>query len=307
MAERFPHLHGIIDTMSPDGGSFDRDFAPFSKVQFHPSRLDQPLRWKKPRRIFVCSMGDLFHEDVKEEWLAQIFDVMCSATTECGKRHKHEPECWTGPPHTFMLLTKRPERMKWAMENIWQLAENFVHPDGPLGLTLEVGDWPPPQIWLGVTAENQEMADQRIPILLQTPAAKRFVSIEPCLSAMDLKRYLFGAMAKKVLLDAGGSLEGLPSHLIPPPSLDWVICGGESGPGARPMHPDWARDLRDQCQSAGVPFFFKGWGCWMPVRAAGLYRNPRRIDYTDGVAMLNVGKKAASCLLGGKEWKEFPK
>jgi protein gp37 len=276
MAERFPHLHGIIDTMSPDGGSFDRDFAPFSKVQFHPSRLDQPLRWKKPRRIFVCSMGDLFHEDVKEEWLAQIFDVMCSATTECGKRHKHEPECWTGPPHTFMLLTKRPERMKWAMENIWQLAENFVHPDGPLGLTLEVGDWPPPQIWLGVTAENQEMADQRIPILLQTPAAKRFVSVEPMLGPVNLESAFS-------IHDQHGEPSGPRCNPDGSSVASWVICGGETGAGARFMHPHWVDNLRDQCTEAGVPFFFKGWGTRMMKKTDPGYME-----------------------IDGREWKEFP-
>jgi protein gp37 len=181
-------------------------------VQFHPDRLAQPLRWKKPRRIFVCSMGDLFHEDLP------LFD-------ETEKVFEIISACYK---HTFMVLTKRPRRMRAAVEHcLW---------DGlPYLLNL----------WLGVTAENQEMADQRIPILLQTPAAVRFVSVEPMLGPVDLKPFFEWT-----------DMDGERVKRVP----HWVICGGETGPGARFMRPEWVKSLRDQCKSAGVPFFFKGWG-----------------------------------------------
>jgi protein gp37 len=242
------------------GGKWNR------KLQLAPERvLTEPLRTKKPKTWAVWN--DLFHEDVDEKWLCRVFIAMASAMR-----------------HTFMILTKRPERMKRFMQ------EN----SDATGMT-------PPHIWLGVTAENQEMADQRTPILLQTPATKRFVSVEPMLGPVDLK---MTCIKCQHYIDA--ECPSTRGACIMRQKLDWVICGGESGPGARPMHPDWPRGLRDQCQAAGVPFFFKQWGSWMPVRAAGLYRNTRRIDYTDNVAMLNVGKKAAGCLLDGREWKEIP-
>lgn len=315
--------------------------GPFSQVQFHPDRLDQPLRWKKPRRIFVCSMGDLFHEDVPMEWLDKVFDVMEGGDSDY-RNGRWCPGLW----HTFMILTKRPDRMKSYIE--FRLGKKQAYADQFKKCpTAEMQDSPAARwaqqaargdfypIWLGVTAENQEMADQRIPILLQTPAAVRFVSVEPMLGRVDLKRYLFGAQARKVLLDAGGSLEGLPAHLVPPPSLDWVICGGESGPGARPLHPDWPRSLRDQCQSAGVPFFFKQWGEWADAQTAGIHQSGpvmskkgavndwmrQRVRFADGREavfqahrwtahatnlMFRVGKKDAGCLLDGRAHKQFP-
>ena len=200
------------------------------RVTFHPDRLEQPLKLKKPSRIFVCSMGDLFHDDVDCS-IVDIFDVM-SAT----------------PQHTYMLLTKRPERMR----SLFRL-------NGPL-----LGSEPLPNVWLGVTAENQARADERIPILLQIPAAVRFVSVEPMLGPVDIYRWL-----RCHICSNNGSyynpnsdeVEECPICSSEDPSLlDWVICGGETGPGARPMHPDWVRLLRDQCQAAGVPFLFKQWG-----------------------------------------------
>ena len=221
--------------------------------------LTQPLRWWRPRRIFVNSMSDLFHEAVPDAWIDRIFAVMAHA-----------------PQHTFQVLTKRPERMRAyltdskAEERI--AGELLAHASkwGVTGTTLlaalgirqreeepERVPLPLRNVWLGVTAEDQPRADDRIPIVLDTPAAKRFVSIEPMLGAVDLteltikKRvgeHCFSALECDV--DAaddewGGAI------------LDWVICGGESGPDARPMHPDWVRSLRDQCAAAGVPFFMK--------------------------------------------------
>ena len=183
------------------------------KPTLHEDKLDVPLKWKKPRRIFVCSMGDLFHEDVHRETILRVWKTMAES-----------------PQHTFQVLTKRPERMMYILEQ-------WMHP--ALRLSLVDHTWPLPNVWLGVTAENQETADQRIPILLNTPAAVRFVSCEPLLGPVDLH----------------------PGWLLPisptTSKLNQVIVGGESGPGARPMNPDWARSIRDQCKAAGVPFFMK--------------------------------------------------
>lgn len=257
MAERFPQVHGVDERLIGFGNEIESEFTPrpFSQIKFHPDRLDIPLRWKKPRRIFVCSMGDLFHEDAKDEWIGDVFRVM-----EVARRH------------TFMLLTKRPERMKDFID------KGMDH----------CGRMYSSNIWIGVTAENQAAAYERIPVLLQTPAEKRFVSVEPMLGPVDLAR-------------------GIPTewyHYIPRnprPSLDWVICGGESGPGARPMHPGWTRSLRDQCRAAGVPFFFKQWGEFAPCERWV----PGSVNLGD-VSMMRVGKKAAGSLLDGREWTEIP-
>jgi protein gp37 len=282
MVKRFPHLHdtrkqrAVPLTIHPKG---------FWNIQFHPSRLDQPLRWKKPRRIFVCSMGDLFHEDVPTMTIYNVFTVMA----RCQR-------------HTFMVLTKRPERMLEYCQRIRFIpTEELAHLKEP-GVSYnpnEIHSFRPlPNLYLGVTAENQEMADQRIPILLQTPAAKRFVSIEPMLGPVDLGRI---KIANGVVECAGGRL----------PPIDWVICGGESGPGARPMHPDWPRSLRDQCQEAGVPFFFKQWGEWAPIGTVPAHGGHALARFGTNLNpeadVVRVGKKAAGCLLDGREWKEFPR
>jgi len=194
MAKRLKGRYGY-----PDIGPFD--------VVYHKNRLTRSLSWKKPRRIFVCSMGDLFHMDVRTNWIYDIFYLMAHL-----------------PQHTFIILTKRPERMSYFISKV-----------------LDKDEWPLKNVWLGVTAENQKRADERIPFLLKIPAAVRFVSIEPILSFIDLTIYEVN--------------KGKESNFLR--NLDWVICGGETGPGARPMKIEWARSLRDQCRLAGVPFFFK--------------------------------------------------
>jgi protein gp37 len=184
----------------------------FSEVRCYPERLDQPMHWEKPRRIFVDSMSDLFHEDVPSLFIDQVFETMYLAY-------------W----HTFMILTKRAVHM-WDYVS-WRYISNQ-------SAIL-------PNVWLGVSIENQPTADNRITWLLKTPATMRFVSVEPILGEVDLDKHEFLCET----WSKGGITIGT--------YLDWVICGCESGPNARPMDLDWARSLRDQCQAAGVPFFLK--------------------------------------------------
>jgi protein gp37 len=218
--------------------------------------LAQPLHWKRPRRIFVNSMGDLFHESVPDEWIDQAFAVMALS-----------------PHHTFQVLTKRSKRMReyimrqdergrWpAMDRaaIIAVAGRFNTP----ALDLRNG-WPLPNVWLGVSAEDQARADERIPDLLATPAAVRFVSAEPLLGPVDFRSICPSDTQWNALTGIGYACGSSDDCRFSHARLDWIIVGGESGPGARPMHPEWARAIRDQCLTAGVPFFFKQWGEWAP-------------------------------------------
>lgn len=211
--------------------------------------LTQPLHWRKPSTIFVVSMGDLFYEKVPFEYIDRIFAVMALC-----------------PQHTFLLLTKRPERAREYLTEVTQsdgaYAEERIQ---DIGVSQYIKNiilkcdhfyrWPLPNVWLGCTAENQEQADKRIPILLDTPAAKRFVSVEPMLGPVDLK--LATTCDRNCGEYQDAECPGTSGPCVMQRTLDWVICGGESGPGARPMHPDWARSLRDQCVAAGVALFVK--------------------------------------------------
>ncbi|HAC16944.1 MAG TPA: hypothetical protein DCE78_13515 [Bacteroidetes bacterium] len=190
---------------------------PFEKVWCHPERLADPSMWKKPKKIFVCSMSDLFHTDVPDDFIEQVFYTMALNARQ----------------HTYMILTKRPARMLEFMNGHHECVQSHV--------------------WLGVSAENQEMADERIPILLQTPAVVRFVSVEPMLEKIDLVQ----AGALSVYVSGGGVGDYPLSRGLESNGISWVICGAESGHGARPFDMCWARDLKNQCQSAGVPFFLK--------------------------------------------------
>lgn len=260
----------------------------FSRVLLHPDRLDAPLRWRKPRRVFVCSMSDLFQEDVTDSFIGAVI------TTAIKARQ-----------HQFLILTKRPLRMQRFFAR--------VQADRNMGSAVLIPRWPIPNLWLGVSVEDQRAADERIPLLLQTPAAVRFVSYEPALGPVDFN-------ARQFLIDKRRFKYTLGRY------LDWIICGGESGPGARPMHPDWARSARDQCAAAGVPFFFKQQGEWMPfddrhhpVRKGDVWLWPdgesRVCTYPGAfpanprgghVAMCRVGKKAAGRLLDGELHDEWP-
>lgn len=204
-------------------------------VVLHPERLSVPLRWKRPRMIFVNSMSDLFHELLPDKYIADCFNIMALANH-----------------HTFQVLTKRPDRMhdwvkRWGHHDFGGYKKDWPG-------EVDAVPWPLPNVWLGVSTENQRWADARIPLLLDTPAAVRFISAEPLLGEINLHPYMHG--------------------------LDWVIVGGESGPKHRPMKPDWAREIRDECQREGVPFFFKQVGGRTP--------------------------KAGGRELDGREWNELP-
>lgn len=215
------------------------------KVNLFPERMEKALHWKRTRRIFVGSMTDLFHPAVPDEFLDKVFAYMALAQQ-----------------HTFIVLTKRAERMREYVASgngtcirigIRQEIERMGFPDiGTVGKAL-------PNLWLGVTVEDRSHI-HRIWHLLNTPAAKRIVSVEPMLGEVDMTSVVFPrAYGTGILNSLTGEMHGhVPdSPLGKTEALDWVICGGETGPNARPMHPEWARSLRDQCAAAGVPFFFK--------------------------------------------------
>jgi protein gp37 len=231
------------------------------EIRLVPELLDQPLKWQRPRRIFVNSMSDLFHEDVPGDFIDQVLDVI--------KRCQH-----LGKGHTFQVLTKRAWRMQRFMQH--------YRPTGNL--------------WLGVSVEDQAAADERIPLLLQTPAAVRWISAEPLLGPIDLQVAKHGCG-----------------------NLDWLVAGGESGPGARPMHPAWPRSLREQCAIARVPFFFKQWGAWAPCvdfprHAAGdelKQAVPSRTGPPNGAErdfewMVRLPKHIAGRELDGRTHDEYP-
>jgi len=289
------------------------------EVRFNEAALDQPLRWRRSRMIFVCAHGDLFAEGVPDAWIDRIFAVMALC-----------------PQHVFQVLTKRPERMRAYVSSIGArlgeiMAVRIPHPatanGGVLWDLLHPAAFaaPLPNVWLGVSVEDQRRANERIPVLLDTPAAVRWISAEPLLGPVDFNRISrkdpkppHNAWTESALYGCvtpwaeGQSLADLAGAV---PLLDWIVAGGESGPGARPMHPEWARSLRDQCAEAGVPFLFKQWGAWLPMPERAHFKEAYREDWKrvasdrEGVRpalMFNVGKKAAGRLLDGRTHDGFP-
>lgn len=277
------------------GHPFEQGFD----IRLWPDRLRLPLRWRKPKRVFLNSMSDLWHDAVPDEFIAAVWTTMFWTSADSELRSSFKPR------HTYQILTKRPGRMRswvnrWAdrdqrgawieaaVERGWcDHADLRNAPQMPVVLK---------NVWLGVSAESQRWARVRLPLLAATPAVVRFVSCEPLLCALDIRAWLDG-------------------------SLHWVIVGGESGPKARPMHPDWARSLRDQCQAARVAFFFKQRGQWT-WEAPGLTEPRTYIRATDGrlanketaladggswAGVWLVGKARAGRSLDGQTWEEFPR
>jgi len=311
------------------------------QVRLNADWLDQPLRWKRPRRIFVCAHGDLFHESVPDDWIDKVFAVMALS-----------------PHHTFQVLTKRPERVRAYLRSDGQQYRVDHELDEMVAngwtahkrrLDYEPA-WPLPNVHLGVSVEDQPRADERIPILLDTPAAVRWVSAEPLLGPLDLRSIKAPRSpdepADELEIDRRfDALEigdfywfdgenGQPGDCSDGPyrehRIDWVVAGGESGQGARPMHPQWVRAIRDDCAAgsihgdpAPVPFLFKQWGEFVPTLTAD--NGDRLVCLEDGVPspafddderhpittahgreFWRVGKRAAGRTLDGVTHDAYP-
>ena len=304
MAHRLKHICLATNNNPQYLGKTDKDGHWTGKVECCPWLLDQPLKWRKPRRIFVNSMSDLFHPKVPFEFIDKVMFTIYKSY-RMG--------------HTILILTKRAKRMlKYFSRNVdgkilklFRLTDSRYTSEHRLTDSVNLL----PRVQLGVSISNQAEADEKIPTLLQIPAAVRWLSIEPMLEDIDLTGFKpwYGTF-KENQKDKG---------------LHWVVVGGESGPGARPMHPDWVRSIRDQCVMAGVPFFFKQWGKWGIAEPVPNDSQKRfRIKETNNIISPNtifkifpeheystipltgwikVGKKKAGCLLDGREWKQYPK
>jgi len=259
---------------------YQQDFS--SGVVEHGNELRADFG-KKPKVIFVNSMSDLFHKDVSFDFIDNVFAVM---------------DTW--PQHTFQILTKRADRMAeyYAENRSWRVGQLKMSYDSS---DYNLSAWPLKNVWIGVSVENQEMADGRIPYLLRCQAPIRFLSCEPLVGPIDLSRWfgLYQFEEGKYALKVGSRFKDSP---------DWVITGGESGSkkGTIPMHPDWVRELRDQCKAAKVPFFFKQWGNYAPHMAA-IAKKLVGVEYKGfGQDMCLVGKKIAGNLLDGVKHLEIP-
>ncbi len=350
-------LHDMRHRAHLDGKAVAPQYAkPFEEIQLMSDRLRWPMSLQKPSRIFVNSVSDLFHEDVPDLFLDVVFGVMAFAER-----------------HQFQVLTKRADRMRAylsdptlysrirsqmepggeAREWIWPSLSSFEQQSlrDQWWTPLMRGNWPLKNVWLGVSVEDQAAADERIPLLLQTPAAVRFLSCEPLLGPVKLSQshrdYLVGWEAEPRHVcggDAERCYRSCPEiDQVQTAKVDWVITGGESGSpkqNPRPMHPDWARSLRDQCVGAGVPFLFKQHGeyreydpadgtigneivftgtvhadvyaeravnpVWIDDRGTA-YSDPDNLPEETPCRLLErIGKKKAGRVLDGRTWDEYP-
>lgn len=291
MAARYARVVGADGRWN---GQVDVDFSALDRIP------------RKPKTVFIASMGDIFHPGVYNPptTINSLFTQIADLSQ-----------------HRFLLLTKRAEEMHKVVSAIADyrlesqkssnaLLAGLVRKDSvslPSHVFHPSLQWPLDNLWLGVTVCNQKEADEKIPLLLATPAAGRFVSVEPMLGSIDLRHLTQGC--DYYSLDALSGMEVIEEDGEIGPSLDWVIVGGETGPRARPMHPDWVRSLRDQCQAAGVPFFFKGWGEWAPDCRCGSSVVCKTIDRPQsGLSgcMFRCSRKKSGRLLDGVEHNEKP-
>lgn len=280
----------------------------------------EPLKWDRKakaagvrRRVFCASMADVF-----EDWRKEMLSSNGNPLWWCGGSLSNSPVPKGGFPEGIECRWATMQDVRRRMFSLAEVTKNLIYllltkrPENVLNMVPSswLESWPE-NVWIGTTVENQQTADERIPHLLRVPAKVRFMSCEPLLGPINLIPHR----------NADG--EVVISQGI---NADWVIAGGESGPHARPMHPDWARALRDQCQAAGVPFFFKQWGCWEPVTPLYDGRDDTLEDGTESVMqrdgiwsdrdgqptdkrawlMRRVGKSAAGRMLDGREWNEVP-
>lgn len=300
------------------------------KVRLVDDVLEQPLRWRRPRRIFVNSMSDLFHDNVPFDYVDRVMAVMALAER-----------------HTFQILTKRPARMLEYFRRLAAVATdhrnkkgaptfdergvlNFRHMYRHFGHAKPLPDvWPLPNVWLGVSVENQDAADERIPLLLQVPACVRWLSCEPLLGPISFRWTPYAHQASGQTPGDYLDQHGRVNHLEALRKLNWVVVGGESGRAARPMHPEWARAIRSQCEEAEVPFFFKQWGEYVPHAQSGLDLNAcydhsgrggwveldgsfslgeeaRPADVASSAHVFRLGKQLAGRLLDGQEHNAYP-
>lgn len=256
------------------------------------SNWELPKRWNaqadafmaqhgRRQRVFCASLADVFDNAVAPQWRADLFALIAST-----------------PNLDWLLLTKR-------IGNVQGMLAELAHGNDPDLSLLDM--MPLPNVWIGATIVNQAEADRDIPKLLAVPAAKRFLSMEPLLGPVDL--HLKREQPCTMCVSWNCELHGRPDDAPCLRRPDWVIVGGESGPGARPMHPDWARSLRDQCEAAGVPFMFKQWGEWAPANGPEFIRqggSRRDLYVCMWGEMARVGKKAAGRLLDGRTHDGYP-
>jgi len=263
---------------------------PFGEVRLIAQRLDEPWRWRKPRAVLCCSMGDLFHEDVPARDVLAVLNTMEQANADRLHAGKE--------PHRFMVLTKRARRMRNILE-AWfdEFSANGVEPVGASS------------IWFGVSVESQQHVDRAIELVsIRSPVPlTRFVSAEPLLGPLSL-----------AYAEHDGGIHNLLVDEEYPGRIDWIIVGGETGPGARPMHPEWVRTLRDEAHDYGAAFFFKQWGEWFPreqwefnpeliLPDDDVYEHdPNTVILEDHTVMHRVGRRKAGRMLDGFIWDEYP-